>query len=173
MMHFIDSIYKLGEAAIAKPLSVVISGFSTVLLTAALGTTEFASQYPGIMITIISTIGAFCLVLIGVIYKNQMNVNTEVLAGLKELRAEIKADKEAAKKERDEARKEAEQKEKEIEKKIEVVRQEVHKAELIQAENRNAEHINTKADVDVMRQTVDVMLNFMEQLKDVKIVKTK
>lgn len=91
--HFFTNI---GEAAIGKPMAVVISGFCTVLFSAAISTTEFASQYPGIMITIISTIGAFCLVLIGVIYKNQMSVNSEVLKGMKELNAEMKANRELA-----------------------------------------------------------------------------
>jgi hypothetical protein len=175
MMGLISSVFtwimNFGESSLEHPSRVVVSGFCTVILSAALSTTEFAGQYPGIMITIISTIGAFCLVLIGVIYSKQMNVNTEVLAGLKELRIEIKQDRESAQKERESIRKEKEKMEAKLELKIDAVRKEVHKAEVIQAENRNAEHINTKSEVETMRQTLEAMKSFMDKLKNVELVR--
>ena len=121
MSAILTHISNIGEAAIAKPMAVVISGFCTVLLSAAITTTEFASQYPGIMITIISTIGAFCLVLIGVIYKNQMSVNSEVLKGMKELNAEMKANRELAMQEIKDIRNENKHTEERLQDKIEQV----------------------------------------------------
>ena len=160
MPHLIHTITNIGEAAITKPMVVVISGFCTVLFSAAISTTEFASQYPGIMITIISTIGAFCLLLMGVIYRNQLNVNSEVLKGMKGLNDEIKANREQTIEEVQKLRDECRHTEERLQDKIE-------QAHIARAQEKNS----IKETLDIViesRKAAQEMLSTLKKIEQSK-----
>lgn len=160
----------IGENAIAKPMAVVISGFATVLLSTGISTTDFASQYPGIMIAIISTIGAFCLVLIGVIYKNQMLVNTEVLAGLKELRIEIKEDREKIRDDYEKMKEEQWRHEENMNYKIQVIKEEVYKADVAHAAMKQTEKLQLISEIGQIKKVIENTNQLIELIKDKKLV---
>ena len=170
MSTFLSPIYNIGECAIAKPMTVIMSGIATVLLSTGISTTDFASQYPGIMIAIISTIGAFCLVLIGVIYRNQMLVNTEVLAGLKELRIEIKEDREKIREDYDKIKEEQWKHEENMNFKIQVIKEEVYKADVAHAAMKQTEKLQLISEIGQIKKVIENTNQLIELIKDKKLV---
>lgn len=159
------------DFATENPTKALLSGFCTILLSAGLTTLDFARQFPGVMLAVIGSAGTVCMVLVGVIYNNQMKVNKGVLKGLENLQREIKEDREHAMEEREKDRERSRIENEKLDTKIQILKEEVLKAEVIHEKSRNAEESNLRKDVLRLTEAINAVTALTDKLKDVQIVK--
>jgi hypothetical protein len=175
MMSFIAKVIVayngFSDFATEHPTKTMLSGFCTVLLSAGVTTLDFASQFPGVMLAIIGSAGSICMILVSVVYNNQMKVNKGVLKSLENLQREIKEDREHAMEEREKDRERSRLENEKLDTKIQILKEEVLKAEVIHEKTRNVEETNLRKDVLKLTEVIKSVQNLTNQIEKLQLQK--
>ena len=99
-----------------------------------------------------------------------MLVNTEVLAGLKELRIEIKEDREKIRDDYEKMKEEQWKHEENMNYKIQVIKEEVYKADVAHAAMKQTEKLQLISEIGQIKKVIENTNQLIELIKDKKLV---